>query len=233
LRDSNQELEAFSYSVSHDLRAPLGAIDGFSKALAGRLEGVADDKARHYLARIQAGVTKMEQLIEALLGLSRVARAALSQGTVDLALIARETVEGLRVQDAQRDVRVRIDEPLLAQGDARLLRVLMENLLGNAWKFTSRTEGAAIEVGRDEADGAYYVRDNGAGFDMAYANKLFNVFQRLHTEAEFPGTGIGLATVRRIVTRHQGAIWVESQPGRGTTFRFTLGAVSAGLSVDA
>jgi PAS domain S-box-containing protein len=233
LRDSNQELEAFSYSVSHDLRAPLGAIDGFSKALAGRLEGVADDKARHYLARIQAGVTKMEQLIEALLGLSRVARAALSQGTVDLALIARETVEGLRVQDAQRDVRVRIDEPLLAQGDARLLRVLMENLLGNAWKFTSRTEDAAIEVGRDEADGAYYVRDNGAGFDMAYANKLFNVFQRLHTEAEFPGTGIGLATVRRIVTRHQGAIWVESQPGRGTTFRFTLGAVSAGLSVDA
>ena len=233
LRDSNQELQAFSYSVSHDLRAPLGAIDGFSKALGGRLEAVADDKARHYLARIQAGVAKMEQLIEALLGLSRVARAPLTLGAVDLALIARETIEGLRMQNPQREVQVLIQEPLLAQGDAALLRVLMENLLGNAWKFTSRSEAATIAVGYGEADGAYYVRDNGAGFDMAYADKLFNAFQRLHTESEFPGTGIGLATVRRIVTRHQGRVWVESQPGVGTTFHFSLGAAPAGLSVDA
>ena len=233
LRDSNQELEAFSYSVSHDLRAPLGAIGGFSKALEGRLEGVVDDKARHYLARIQAGVSKMEQLIEALLGLSRVARAPLAWTAVDLAALARETIENLQVRDPQREVSVRIEEPLAAQGDPALLRLLMENLLGNAWKFTSRTEGAAIEVGRDEASGAYFVRDNGVGFDMAYADKLFNAFQRLHTEAEFPGTGIGLATVRRIVARHQGRVWVASQPGLGTTFHFTLGAAAAGLSGDA
>ncbi|MCM2252474.1 MAG: ATP-binding protein, partial [Ramlibacter sp.] len=222
LRSSNQELQAFSYSVSHDLRAPLGAIDGFSRALALKLEGHADERVLHYLSRIQAAVEKMEQLIEALLSLARVVRAPLAYGPVDLGAIARETLEGLHMQHPARKVEARVQEGLLAQGDARLLRVLMENLLGNAWKFTSQRPDALIEVGRQAGDGAFFVRDNGVGFDMAYAGKLFGAFQRLHTDAEFPGTGIGLATVRRIVTRHQGRVWAESRPGEGATFHFAL-----------
>jgi PAS domain S-box-containing protein len=222
LRATNQELEAFAYSVSHDLRAPLGAIGGFSSALAARLEGTQDEKARHYLARIQAGAGKMEQLIDALLGLSRVAREPLHAQAVDLAALARETLEGLRATDPGRDVEVCIEEGLAAHGDPRLLRIAVENLLGNAWKFTSNAAGARIEVGRG-ADASFFVRDNGVGFDMAHADKLFSAFQRLHTEAEFPGTGIGLATVRRIVARHQGRVWAQSRPGAGTTVSFTLG----------
>jgi len=222
LRVSNQELEAFSYSVSHDLRAPLGAIDGFSKALEQKLGAQADEKAQHYLARVRAGVGKMEQLIDAMLALSRVARSPLARGAVDLSAIARETLEGLQMQQPDRAVDVCIDDGLVVQGDASLLRVAMENLLGNAWKFTSKLPQARIEVGRDEDSGAIYVRDNGVGFDMAYAGKLFGAFQRLHTDAEFPGTGIGLATVRRVVGRHQGRVWAQSQPGEGTTFFFTL-----------
>jgi PAS domain S-box-containing protein len=221
LRDSNHELEAFSYSVSHDLRAPLGAIGGFSQALAGRLKDAQDDKARHYLSRIDAGVRKMEQLIEALLGLSRVSREPMQPQDVDLAAIARDVIESLRLEQPGRDVAVDIAPHLVARGDARLLAIALQNLLGNAWKFTSRTDGARIEVGCNE-DGAFYVRDNGVGFDMAYAGKLFSAFQRLHTESEFPGTGIGLATVRRIVARHEGKVWAESAPGQGTTFYFTL-----------
>ena len=224
LRASNEELEAFSYSVSHDLRSPLGAIDGFSKALAGRLDSQADDKARHYLARIQAGVTRMEQLIEALLGLSRVAREPLHPALVDLGAIARESLEALQATQPERRVTTRVQDGLQVQGDVRLLRIALENLLGNAWKFTARGDNAVIEVGRLPDGDAFFVRDNGVGFDMAYADKLFSAFQRLHTEAEFPGTGIGLATVRRIVTRHQGRVWAESQPGAGTTFYFTLAA---------
>lgn len=222
LRASNQELEAFSYSVSHDLRAPLGAIDGFSKALNSRLEGKVDEKAMHYLSRIQAGVTKMEQLIEALLGLSRVARSQLQPAQVDLGAIARETLEGLQMQQPERSVTAQVEEGLQVQGDARLLRIVMENLLGNAWKFTARTPDAQIEVGKLAEGNVLFVRDNGVGFDMAYAGKLFSAFQRLHTDAEFPGTGIGLATVRRIVARHLGRVWVESAPGKGTTFFFTI-----------
>ncbi len=221
LRDSNQELEAFSYSVSHDLRAPLGAIGGFSQALAGRLKDVQDEKSQHYLARIDAGVRKMEQLIEAMLGLSRVAREPMQPQEVDLAALAHDAVEPLQLQQPEREVEVVIAPDLAARGDSRLLGIVMQNLLGNAWKFTARTENARIEVGRTE-EGAFYVRDNGVGFDMAYAGKLFSAFQRLHTESEFPGTGIGLATVRRIVARHQGQVWVESAPGAGTTFYFTL-----------
>jgi light-regulated signal transduction histidine kinase (bacteriophytochrome) len=223
LRAANQELEAFSYSVSHDLRAPLGAIDGFSKALASRVEGQVDEKGRHYLARIQASVVKMEGLIEALLGLSRVAREALNPVTVDLSALARETLEQFQHQEPARRVAVDVQEGMEAQGDRSLLRVMMENLLGNAWKFTAKTPDARIEVGRT-GDGAWFVRDNGVGFDMNYAGKLFSAFQRLHTESEFPGTGIGLATVRRIVARHQGRVWAESHPGQGTTFYFTLQA---------
>jgi len=222
LRGSNQELEAFSYSVSHDLRAPLGAISGFSRALALKLEGQPDERVHHYLARIQAGVDKMEQLIDALLSLAKVTRAPLSYGQVDLSALARETLEGLQAQYPGRKVTAQVEDGLLAMGDPRLLRLVLENLIGNAWKFTSRRTDARIEVGRLAGGSVFVVRDNGVGFDMAYAGKLFSAFQRLHTEAEFPGTGIGLATVRRIVARHQGRAWAESRPGEGTTFFFTL-----------
>ncbi len=222
LRSSNQELEAFSYSVSHDLRAPLGAVGGFSRALALKLEGHADERVMHYLSRIHAGVEKMEQLIDALLSLAQVVRAPLTYTLVDLGAMARETVEGLQMQQADRRVSVQIHDGLMAHGDARLLRLVVENLLGNAWKFTSRTDAATIEVGKLESDNVFFVRDNGVGFDMAYAGKLFGTFQRLHTEAEFPGTGIGLATVRRVVARHQGRVWAQSAPGQGTTFFFAL-----------
>jgi PAS domain S-box-containing protein len=222
LRGSNQELEAFSYSVSHDLRAPLGAIGGFSRALSHRLEQLQDERAHHFLARIQAGVERMEQLIESLLGLAKVVRAPLRYGEVDLGALAHETIDNLREAHPQRKVKVTIGADLLVLGDVRLLRIALENLLGNAWKFTSQREDAAIEVGRLPDSRVFYVRDNGVGFDMAYVDKLFGAFQRLHTEAEFPGTGIGLATVRRIVTRHQGRVWGESELGKGTTFYFAL-----------
>jgi PAS domain S-box-containing protein len=222
LRSSNQELEAFSYSVSHDLRAPLGAIAGFSRALSHRLEALDDERVHHFLARIQAGAGRMEQLIEALLALAKVVRAPLRYEEVDLAALARETLEGLREAHPERNVSVTIGEGLLALGDVRLLRIAMENLLGNAWKFTSTRAEAAIEIGRMPGSKVFYVRDNGVGFDMAYIDKLFGAFQRLHTEAEFPGTGIGLATVRRIMSRHQGRVWGESQVGQGSTFYFVL-----------
>ncbi|MDB5947033.1 MAG: multi-sensor signal transduction histidine kinase, partial [Ramlibacter sp.] len=222
LRSSNQELEAFSYSVSHDLRAPLGAIGGFNRALSHRLESLDDARAHHFLARIQAGVERMEQLIDALLALAKVVRAPLRYGEVDLGALARETLESLLEADPGRSVRVTVQDNLLALGDVRLLRVALENLLGNAWKFTSQREDASIEVGRLPDSMVFFVRDNGCGFDMAYADKLFGAFQRLHTEAEFPGTGIGLATVRRIIARHQGRVWGESQLGQGTTFYFVL-----------
>ena len=222
LRGSNQELEAFSYSVSHDLRAPLGAIGGFSRALSHRLESLQDERAHHFLARIQAGVERMEQLIESLLALAKVVRAPLRYEEVDLAALASETIEGLREAHPQRVVAVTIADGLLASGDLRLMRIAMENLLGNAWKFTSQRADATIEVGRLPDSRVFFVRDNGVGFDMAYVDKLFGAFQRLHTEAEFPGTGIGLATVRRIVTRHQGRVWGESQLGQGATFYFVL-----------
>jgi PAS domain S-box-containing protein len=225
LRSSNQELEAFSYSVSHDLRAPLGAVTGFSSALALKLVGHPDERVAHYLARIQAAVGKMEQLIEALLSLARVARAPLHYARVDLGALARESLETLQLQEPQRNVTVQVEEGLVAHGDNGLLRAVMENLLGNAWKFTSQREEGRIEVGR-VGSGVFCVRDNGVGFDMAYATRLFGAFQRLHTEAEFPGTGIGLATVRRIVARHQGRVWAESRVGEGATFFFTLSEVA-------
>jgi PAS domain S-box-containing protein len=222
LRSSNRELEAFSYSVSHDLRAPLGAIGGFSRALSHRLEALDDERAHHFLARIQAGVSRMEQLIEDLLALAKVVRAPLRYESVDLTELARETLEGLREAHPDRKVVVTIEDGLLALGDVRLLRIAMENLLGNAWKFTSQRGDAAIDVGRLPDSKVFFVQDNGVGFDMAYVDKLFGAFQRLHTEEEFPGTGIGLATVRRIVARHQGRVWGESQLGHGASFYFVL-----------
>jgi PAS domain S-box-containing protein len=222
LRSSNRDLEAFSYSISHELRAPLGAIEGFGHALALQLEGHPEPRVAHYLSRIQAGVQKMDQSIEALLSLAQLAHAPLLRGTVDLGAIAREILEGRRMQQPQRRVRVQVQDGLVAQGDARLLRLVMENLLGNAWKFSSQQEEAVIEVGRLDEPAAFYVRDNGAGFDMAYVGKLFGAFQRLHTEAEFPGSGIGLATVARVMERHHGTVWAESQPGQGACFFFAL-----------
>ncbi|RZJ25536.1 MAG: PAS domain S-box protein [Haliea sp.] len=225
LRNSNEELQAFSYSVSHDLRAPLGAIGGFARALEHRVEATADERALHFLARIHAGVAKMEQLIDAMLSLAKVARAPLVFEPVDLSELARDAVEGLREHSPERQVAVQVQDGLSVHGDARLLRVVVENLVGNAWKFTSQRAQGEIEVGT-KGEGVFYVRDNGAGFDMAYADKLFGAFQRLHTDAEFPGTGIGLATVRRVIARHQGRVWCQSVAGEGTTFFFSLSALA-------
>jgi PAS domain S-box-containing protein len=226
LAAANDELEAFSYSVSHDLRGPLRAIDGFSKILMEQYRDRLDQQGQHYLARVRAGSQRMGQLIDDLLGLARINRSEMNRSDVDLAQLARDTVEELRRRDPDRRVEVVISERAPAHGDSRLLRAALENLLGNAWKFTSRTADPKIELGWEKRDGiaTYYVRDNGAGFDMAYAHKLFAPFQRLHQQSEFEGTGVGLATVRRIITRHGGKLWAESTPGRGATFWFTLGA---------
>jgi PAS domain S-box-containing protein len=223
LRESNRELEAFSYSVSHDLRSPLNTIHGFSKLLARELGQDGPQKVTHYLERIQAAAGYMGQLIEDLLSLAQVSRANLRSEPVDLSEMARSIADRLRQTEPQRDVTVDVEGDILVQGDPRLLRVVLENLLGNAWKFTAHTPDARITVGSLDDRRIFYVRDNGAGFDMTYANKLFGMFQRLHAASEFPGTGIGLATVHRIVTRHHGRVWAHSEIGKGATFFWTLG----------
>ena len=229
LRLSNQELEAFSYSVSHDLRSPLNTIDGFSqllaKQLAPQIAGDAGVKAGHYLMRIQAGVAQMGQLIEDLLSLSQVSRAPLNTVPVDLSLMARKLLEEWSTRQPERQVTVTVENGLQAHGDERLVRVVMENLLANAWKFTGQKAQADISVGQQSSPAGvpvFFIKDNGAGFDMAYADKLFQPFQRLHSVSEFSGTGIGLATVSRVIRRHGGHIWAESAPARGATFFFTL-----------
>ena len=230
LRLSNQELEAFSYSVSHDLRSPLNTIDGFSRLLATQINADASVKALHYLSRIHAGVAQMGHLIEDILSLAQVSRVQLRHEPIDLSAMAAKIVETLRVRDPDRGVNVTISDNLPAFGDSRLVSVVMENLLGNAWKFSSRRPDASISVGQtvDLAGlASFFVCDNGAGFDMAYADKLFRPFQRLHTAAEFPGTGIGLATVNRIIMRHGGNLRAESAPDQGASFFFTLPKVPA------
>lgn len=224
LEIANKELEAFAYSVSHDLRAPLRGIDGFSQALMEDYGGQLDEGGRHYLARVRAGTQRMGVLIDDLLRLSRVSRAQMERGPVDLSAMAKAVLDELRQQDPARQAATKVQEGLKASGDGRLLKVVLDNLLGNAWKYTSRHERARIEVGETKADGgtAFFVKDDGAGFDMAYAHKLFGVFQRLHGTEEFPGTGIGLATVARIIHRHGGRIWAEGAPENGATFFFTL-----------
>ena len=223
LERKNQELEAFSYSVSHDLRAPLRAIDGFSRILLQDLEHVLDAKGRDYLQRVCAGAQRMGELIDDLLELSRVGRAEIRKNRVNLSDLSREVIADLRKR-SERQVDVTIEKELVADADPRLMRIALENLLGNSWKFTAAAVEARIEVGRNGHAHApvYFVRDNGAGFDMAYAEKLFRPFQRLHSEAEFTGTGIGLATVYRILDRHGGRIWAEGTVGSGATFYFTL-----------
>jgi two-component system, NtrC family, sensor kinase len=224
LEAKNEELEAFSYSVSHDLRAPLRSIDGFSAALLEDYEDKLDEAGRGHLRRVRAATRRMGELIDDLLHFSRVGRAALHRASVDVSQLAATVVSNLRSADPARKVDVIVEEGLTAHADAGLLRLVLENLLGNAWKFTSRAEHARIEVRAITQGGhrAYQIRDNGAGFDMTHATRLFTPFQRLHAEAEYPGTGIGLATVRRIVERHGGKIWVDASVGEGATFSFTL-----------
>jgi PAS domain S-box-containing protein len=225
LRRSNAELEAFSYTVSHDLRSPLAAIDGFSKLLARHMGENQSPKARHYLDRMGAGIARMGQLIEAMLFLAQVSRSQMHWTTVDISAMAREIVAELREGEPQRSVSVLIEDDLVATADPRLLQVILQNLLGNAWKFSSRTSAAVLGLTR-EPDGSFCVKDNGVGFDMTYGNKLFGTFERLHSEADFPGTGIGLASVKRAVERHGGRIRAESEPGVSTRFYFTLSEVT-------
>ena len=221
----NRELEAFSYSVSHDLRAPLRSIDGFSKILLEDHAPQLDATAQDSLRRIRAAAQRMAELIDDMLSLARVSRAELKREVVDLSALARAIADNLRRAEPERQVDVVIAAGLVTEGDGRLLRAVLENLLGNAWKFSSQRLRARIEVGvQSGGDGgrAYYVRDDGAGFDMAYVGKLFGVFQRLHGMTEFEGTGVGLATVQRIVHRHGGRVWAEGAVDRGATFYFTL-----------
>lgn len=224
LKAANQELEAFSYSVSHDLRAPLRAMDGFSRILARQYENLLDDDGRHLLNRVRQNAEQMAELIDDMLRLSRITRADLRITRVDLTGMAREILESIQSAEPDRSVEIRVTSGLRVNADEHLLRVALENLLGNAWKFTSKTVNASIEVGVEVVgnDPVFFIRDNGVGFNMEYANKLFGPFQRLHTVEEFPGTGIGLAIVQRIFNRHGGRIWAESRLGEGATFHFTL-----------
>jgi two-component system NtrC family sensor kinase len=224
LEVKNKELDAFSYSVAHDLRAPLRSIDGFSLALLESYSDKIDEEGQQYLRYVRESAQQMAELIENLLTLSRITRSELVRGSLDLAAIAADVLGRLKRQNPKQQVHAAVAEGILADGDTRLMTIVLENLIGNAWKFTSKRADATIEVGAVERDGrrAFFVRDNGAGFDMAYASKLFGVFQRLHSSSEFEGTGIGLATVQRIIHRHGGRIWAEGEVGRGATFFFTL-----------
>jgi signal transduction histidine kinase len=225
LEQANRELEAFSYSVSHDLRAPLRAVDGFSKALLSEFAERLDERGLHYLEHVRAGALRMSYLLDDLLKLSHINRAPLRREPVDLAELARKIMLDLREREPQRSVDVEVSDGLMTQADARLAIVVFENLLGNAWKFTAKQPEARIEVGQEHgANGRFfYVRDNGAGFDMQYAEKLFAPFQRLHHDSDFEGTGIGLATVHRVIARHGGRIWAEAEVGAGATFFLSFG----------
>lgn len=223
----NHELEAFSYSVSHDLRAPLRAMDGFSLALLEDYAEVLDEDGKNYLKRVRAASQKMAQLIDDLLMLSRMSRGELRREPLNLSNLVTEITAHLKEEQPKISVELCIESGVTAFADVRLVRVALENLLGNAWKFTSKKERAVIEFGRkfDDGEAVYFIRDNGAGFDMAFADKLFGAFQRLHTSNEFEGTGIGLATVQRIINRHGGKISAESEVEKGAAFYFTLGEV--------
>jgi PAS domain S-box-containing protein len=224
---SRAELEAFSYSVAHDLRTPLRGISGFARALVEDFGPELDAQAQEYLQRIEVGAMRMGQLIDALLSLARLSRAELVRERVDLTALAHGVVEHLRAADPGRVVDVAISAGLSASGDPHLLRSLLENLLGNAWKFTARASSPKIELGRETNAGvaAFVVRDNGVGFDVTNAEKIFAPFARLHAAGLFPGTGIGLATVNRIVRRHGGRIWAEAAVNEGASFYFTLDGV--------
>ncbi len=221
---ANAELEQFAYSISHDLRAPLRSVTSFSQILLEDYADELDEEGKDYLERVATAGQRMVHMVEGLLNLSRVMRVEMHRETVDLRALAGSIAQGLKQSDPERRVEFAIDGDLVAEGDRWLLRTVLENLLDNAWKFTGEQPRARIELGVVEHEGvpAYFVRDDGAGFDMAYADKLFGVFQRLHGADEFEGTGIGLATVARIVRRHGGRVWAEGKVGRGATFYFTL-----------
>jgi signal transduction histidine kinase len=224
LTAANHELSAFAYSVSHDLRAPLRAIDAFSQALLEDYHQVLDAHGQDYLRRVRANAGRMSELIDDLLQLSRLTRAEMHLEPIDLSAMARAIAGDLQRTQPQRSVAFSIEPGLIARGDPRLLRVLLENLLGNAWKYTGRHPTAHIAFGRicENGEVVYHVRDDGAGFDLAYADKLFRPFQRLHTPEEFEGAGVGLATAQRVVRRHGGRIWADAAPEQGATFFFTL-----------
>jgi len=224
LQHANKELESFSYSVAHDLRAPLRSIDGFVNVFLEEFGQKIDPQGAHYLGRVRMASQRMGQLIDDMLSLSRVVRSNFTPRPIDLAELASAVGAELKHLNPDRQVEFVHPEKLPAMGDASFIRIALQNLLGNAWKFTGKVEKARIELGTTQINGsaAYFVRDNGAGFSMEYIDKLFGVFQRLHTASEFPGTGVGLATVQRIVNKHGGRIWAESEVGKGATFYFTL-----------
>lgn len=224
LQTINKELEAFSYSVSHDLRTPLRSIDGFSNLVLQTKADQLDEEGKEYLGLVRAAAQRMAELIDDLLDLSRLSRTEVRKESLDLSKMANDIIALLQRQQPDRTLNVFIAEGLYAEGDPNLMRVALQNLLENAWKFTSETEKGTIEFASTQKNGkvVYYIRDNGAGFDMAYSGKLFGAFQRLHDEEEFPGTGVGLATVLRIIHRHGGHIWAEGEVGKGATFYFTV-----------
>lgn len=223
LQASNEELEAFCYSVAHDLRAPLRGIQGFSQALLDDYSSVVDEKGQSYLTRVSTAALRMSQLIDDLLTLSRISRGSVARDTVDISALARAVAADVE-RHYGRQLQLNIRDGLTANADPRLLQIVFENLLGNAWKFTANVADPQLEVGaeREEEATTFFVRDNGAGFDEAYASKLFAPFQRMHSEKEFAGTGIGLATVQRIVRRHGGRVWAHAAVNRGATIYFSL-----------
>ncbi len=220
----NKELESFAYSVSHDLRAPLVRIDGFSQLLLDNFSNQLDAEGKHFLSRIRSSVLHMSQLIDDLLQLSRIAQSEMNSSPVDLSKLAQQIADSLMALKPEREANFIIQKDMLAMGDFRLLKLMLENLFNNAWKFTQKKPVTQIEFGyqNNRPEPYYYVKDNGAGFNNSYASKLFLPFQRLHTEQDFPGTGIGLATVKRIVHRHNGKVWAEGKVGEGAVFYFTL-----------
>ncbi len=224
LSASNKELEAFAYSVSHDLHAPLRSMAGFCRALEEDYGEALDEQARDYMRRITAASKKMAQLIDDIITLSKVSRKQVERVEIDLSALAEEVAVGLTRTEPKRDIRVAVAPGVSALGDSALVRIVLQNLLDNAWKFTAKQPEARVEVGATTSGDTpvYFVRDNGAGFDMRYADKLFRPFQRLHSDTEFEGTGIGLASVAQIVQRHGGEVWAESEPGKGSTLYFTL-----------
>jgi light-regulated signal transduction histidine kinase (bacteriophytochrome) len=225
LRSANEELEAFSYSASHDLRAPLRTVEGFCKLL-GEQPSVAEDPiARHFLANVESGVHRMGATLDGLLALSQVGKAKMTKKRVDMTALARHVIDEMRARYPSRNVSVEIAPDLETYADERLALVALEHVVGNAWKFTSKTDEPRIEIGQHVFAGekVFYVKDNGAGFDMSYASRLFTAFVRLHGVSEFEGHGIGLATVKRVVERHDGRVWAESQPGQGASISFTFG----------
>lgn len=227
---ANKELEAFSYSVSHDLRAPLRAMDGFSQALLEDYADKIDEEGRNCIERVRAASQRMDRLIDGILTLSRATRVEMRTAAVDLSALSKAIAIELQRTYPERVVEVIVAPGLVVKGDATLLRVVLENLIGNAWKFTGKHSTARIEIGaiEDQGETAYFVRDDGAGFDMTYAGKLFGAFQRLHTPSEFEGTGIGLANVQRIVHRHGGRLWAKGEVEKGATVFFTLADANRG-----